>query len=76
MSIEDRVRADLSGGNWDGGPHAEAGDAAAATCAPELARALRLVQRLGDIPLPSAEVEAARLRVRARVFAAIIPIAR
>lgn len=38
---------------------------------PELARALRLVRHLGELPVATAEIDAARERVRVRVFAAI-----
>ncbi|MFI5274872.1 MAG: DUF5667 domain-containing protein [Ktedonobacterales bacterium] len=37
----------------------------------ELARALRLVERLGDVPLPPCEIEQARARVRARLNAVL-----
>lgn len=38
---------------------------------PELARALELVQRIGEISIPQTEIDGARERVRARVFTAI-----
>lgn len=38
---------------------------------PELVRALRLARRLGDVSISQSEIETARVRVRARVFAAI-----
>lgn len=57
------------------GPRAEScdegADEGAASESPELAHALRLAQRLGEMPVPLAEIEAARERVRVRVFAAI-----
>lgn len=77
VSTNDRVngeslRSDRERAGW---ADMRRGDSALAG-PPELARALELVERIGDVPIPQAEIDAARERVRARVFAAIAAQAR
>lgn len=70
MRPDDCVPDELAHGDRDAEQRADTAGADATT-APELAHALRLVRRLDDMPLARAEIDAARLRVHARVFAEI-----
>lgn len=71
MAVEDRVLDDYPRGGREEEYRADAGDERATASSSALARALRLVQRLGSMPVAATEIEAACERVRARVFAAI-----
>lgn len=76
VSTDDRVsdqpfRGDRARAKWT-----DPCDCPAAADSLELTRALELVQRLDDIPIPQVEIDTARERVRARVFAAIAAQAR